>query len=277
MRRMTTRLAPFALALIALAGCSEKEDPFADPYAGRSAADIYAEAEAQMQDDPSIAAKTLQELERVHPYSEWAKRAMIMSAYAYYTAAEMEDARQAAQRYIDFFPSDEEAPYAQYIIGLTWYDQIVDVNRDQRAARKSLEEFEKVVQRYPNSVYAREASLKIDLARDQLAGKEMTIGRYYLARGADVAAINRFKTVIERYQTTSHAAEALHRLVEAYLRLGLTDEARTAAAVLGHNFPGSEWYEASYAMMQGANVAPFEDEESWISKAFRRVTTGTSL
>lgn len=251
---------------------------FDDPYAGRSAAEIYAVAERQLADGEAVkAGETLEELERVHPYSEWSKRAMIMSAYAYHQAGEFGRARLAAQRFIDFFPSDADAPYAQYIIGLTYYDQIVDVARDQGNARLALEELRKVVERYPGSEYAREAQLKIDLCNDQLAGKEMMIGRYYLGQSKRIAAINRFKTVLTRYQTTSHAPEALHRLVEAYLELGLEGEARTAAAVLGHNFPGSEWYEASYAMMQGANLAPFEDEESWISRAFRQITTGSTL
>lgn len=280
--RTALRLATAAGLVLTLSACSwfgaKEKDPFADPYAGRSAAEIYAEAETQLEDGDAVAAgETLEELERVHPYSEWAKRAMILSAYAYHKAGEMDRARLAAQRFIDFFPSDQDAPYAQYLIGLTWYDGIVDVARDQGAARKALEELQKVVSRYPDSVYAREAQLKIDLCNDQLAGKEMMIGRYYLGQSKRIAAINRFRTVLTRYQTTSHAPEALHRLVEAYLALGLESEARTAAAVLGHNFPGSEWYEASYAMMQGADLAPFEDEESWISRAFRQITTGSTL
>jgi outer membrane protein assembly factor BamD len=273
------RLAPIAILTLVLAACSGKEDdPFADPYAGRSAASIYAEAEVLLNDGDAVASgEMLEELERVHPYSEWAKRAMIMSAFAYYQATEFDRARLAAQRYIDFFPSDAEAPYAQYLIALSWYDQIVDVARDQGATRNALEELQKVVQRYPASEYARESSLKIDLASDQLAGKEMMIGRYYLGQGRYIAAINRFKTVLTLYQTTSHAPEALHRLVEAYLSLGITGEARTAGAVLAFNFPGSEWYEASYARLQGEGLAPWEDQESWISRAFRRVTSGTTL
>ncbi|MFT4792372.1 MAG: outer membrane protein assembly factor BamD [Paracoccaceae bacterium] len=277
--RLMLRLAPIAILTLVLAACSGKEDdPFADPYAGRSAASIYAEAEVLLNDGDAVASgEMLEELERVHPYSEWAKRAMIMSAFAYYQATEFDRARLAAQRYIDFFPSDAEAPYAQYLIALSWYDQIVDVARDQGATRNALEELQKVVQRYPASEYARESSLKIDLASDQLAGKEMMIGRYYLGQGRYIAAINRFKTVLTLYQTTSHAPEALHRLVEAYLSLGITGEARTAGAVLAFNFPGSEWYEASYARLQGEGLAPWEDQESWISRAFRRVTSGTTL
>ena len=267
------------MALLALGACSsDEDDPFYDAYAGRTAASIFQEGEAQLNaGEPTDAAHTFEELERVHPYSEWAKRSMIMAAYAYYQGAEYDSAISAAQRYISFFPSDPDAAYAQYLVGMAHYDRIVDVQRDQGATRRAIQEFEEVVRRYPNSEYAREAALKIDLARDQMAGKEMTVGRYYLGQGNYMAAINRFKTVLSLHQTTSHAPEALHRLVEAYLSLGVTSEARTAAAILGHNFPGSDWYQASYAMMQGADIAPYEDPESWISKVWRRATTGATL
>ena len=268
------------LALTALAACSsgKEDDPFYDPYAGRTAASIYSEGESQLNSgEPVDAAHTFEELERVHPYSEWSKRSMIMAAFSYYQGREYDSAIAAAQRYISFFPSDPDAAYAQYLVGMSYYDQIVDVNRDQGATQKAIQEFEEVVRRYPNSEYAREAKLKIDLCRDQLAGKEMTIGRYYLGQGNYIAAINRFKTVLSLYQTTSHAPEALYRLVEAYLSLGVTDEAQTAAAILGYNFPGSEWYEGAYDLMKGADIAPFEHKESWISKVFRRVTTGATI
>ncbi|MDF2234890.1 outer membrane protein assembly factor BamD [Albimonas sp. CAU 1670] len=267
------------MALLALAGCSsESDDPFYDPYSQRTAASIFAEGEAQLNDgEPVDAAHTFEELERVHPYSEWSKRAMIMAAYSYYQGAEYDNAVTAAQRYIAFFPSDADAAYAQYLIGMSYYDQIVDVQRDQSSTLRAIQEFEEVVRRYPGSQYAREARLKIDLARDQMAGKEMTIGRYYLGQGNYIASINRFKTVLSLYQTTSHAPEALYRLVEAYLSLGINSEAQTAAAILGYNFPGSEWYEGAYDLMQGADIAPFEDRESWISKLFRRVTTGDTI
>jgi outer membrane protein assembly factor BamD len=238
------RFALMALLAISLAGCSwfGDDEEYVDPYAGRSAADIYQEGQALLDDgDSEEAGKVFEELERVHPYSEWAKRAMLKAAVSYYDAQLYERSRQAALRFLDFFPSDPDAPYAQYIIGMGYYDQIVDVGRDQ------------------------------------LAGKEMTIGRYYLSRHNYVAAINRFKVVLEQYQTTSHAPEALHRLVEAYLSLGVAGEAQTAAAVLGHNYPGSPWYEASYAMMQGADIAPFEDRDSWISRIYRQVIVGKKI
>jgi outer membrane protein assembly factor BamD len=272
------RLALALSLVLGLAACSDDADPNEDLYAGRSAASIYQEGEALLNDgEPIQAAETFEELERVHPYSEWSKRAMIMAAYGFYQGQAFDRAIAAAQRYIDFFPADPDAAYAQYLIGMSHYDQIMDVERDQGETRSALQELEQVVRRYPGSDYAREARLKIDLARDQIAGQEMLVGRYYLGQGNYVAAINRFKRVLTLYQTTSQAPEALHRLVEAYLSLGVESEARTAAAVLGYNFPGSEWYEASYAMMQGADIAPFEDRESWISKAFRRVTTGSTL
>jgi outer membrane protein assembly factor BamD len=274
------RFALMALLAISLAGCSwfGDDEEYVDPYAGRSAADIYQEGQALLDDgDSEEAGKVFEELERVHPYSEWAKRAMLKAAVSYYDAQLYERSRQAALRFLDFFPSDPDAPYAQYIIGMGYYDQIVDVGRDQGATRFALQELEEVARRYPGSEYAREARLKIDLTRDQLAGKEMTIGRYYLSRHNYVAAINRFKVVLEQYQTTSHAPEALHRLVEAYLSLGVAGEAQTAAAVLGHNYPGSPWYEASYAMMQGADIAPFEDRDSWISRIYRQVIVGKKI
>jgi outer membrane protein assembly factor BamD len=272
------RLALALSLVLGLAACSDDPSPNEDAFAGRSAASIYAEGEALLNDgEPVQAAETFEELERVHPYSEWSKRAMIMAAYGFYQGQAFDRAISAAQRYIDFFPADPDAAYAQYLIGMSHYDQIMDVQRDQGETRRALQELEEVVRRYPGSDYAREARLKIDLARDQLAGQEMLVGRYYLGQGNYVAAINRFKTVLTLYQTTSQAPEALHRLVEAYLSLGIESEARTAAAVLGFNFPGSPWYEASYAMMQGADIAPFENRESWISRAFRRVTTGQTL
>ncbi|MEM1315495.1 MAG: outer membrane protein assembly factor BamD [Pseudomonadota bacterium] len=281
-RRGPARLAALA-AVLALAACSnpfsdDAPDPNADPFAGQTAAAIYAQGEQRLNDGDEVgAAETFEELERVHPYSEWAKRAMIMAAFSYYQGQEFDRAISAAERYLSFFPSDPDAAYAQYIVGMSHYDQIVDVQRDQGSTRRALQELEEVVRRYPDSEYAREARLKIDLARDQLAGQEMLIGRYYLGQGNYIAAINRFKAVLTFYQTTSQAPEALHRLVEAYLSLGIEGEARTAAAVLGFNFPGSPWYEASFALMQGADIAPFEDEESWISRAFRRVTTGDTI
>ena len=217
------------------------------------------------------AAQSFDEVERQHPYSTWATEAQLMAAYSYYQANQYEDAIATAQRFIDLHPGNPNVAYAYYLVGLCHYERISDVGRDQEMTRKSLEAFQEVVRRFPDSAYARDARLKIDLARDHLAGKEMEIGRYYLTRGLYIAAINRFRTVIERYQTTTHVPEALHRLVEAYLSLGIEREAQTAAAVLGYNYPGSDWYEDSYALLTGRNLQPVEDKGSWISRAFNSV------
>ncbi|MDZ7909567.1 MAG: outer membrane protein assembly factor BamD [Gemmobacter sp.] len=178
----------------------------------------------------------MREVERLYPYSEWAKRALIMQAFAYHRNREYEEARAAAQRFLDYYPGDEEAAYAQYLMALSYYDQIDEVGRDQGLTFQALQALREVIEDYPDSEYARSAILKFDLAFDHLAAKEMEIGRYYLKRGHYAAAINRFRVVVEDFQTTTHTAEALHRLVESYLALGFRDEAQTAAAILGHNF-----------------------------------------
>lgn len=233
---------------------------------------IYSQAANELdQGEYRKAAQSFDEVERQHPYSTWATEAQLMAAYSYYQANQYEDAIATAQRFIDLHPGNPNVAYAYYLVGLCHYERISDVGRDQEMTRKSLEAFQEVVRRFPDSAYARDARLKIDLARDHLAGKEMEIGRYYLTRGMYIAAINRFRTVIERYQTTTHVPEALHRLVEAYLSLGIEREAQTAAAVLGYNYPGSDWYQDSYAQLTGRNLQPLEDKGSWISRAFKSV------
>jgi outer membrane protein assembly factor BamD len=170
----------------------------------------------------------------------------------------------AAQRFIDLHPGHKDVPYAFYLIGVSHYEQMSDVGRDQKMTEEALRAFEELIRRFPDSTYARDASLKIDLARDHLAGKEMEIGRYYLRQGKYIAAINRFRNVIERYQTTTHVPEALHRLTEAYLALGVQQEARKTASVLGYNFPGSRWYQDSYALM--VDGAPSSDQmDYWVN------------
>jgi outer membrane protein assembly factor BamD len=179
------------------------------------------------------------EVERQHPYSVWARRAILMSAFCYYQANKYTESIQAADRFITLHPGNKDAPYAYYLKAVSNYEQIVDVGRDQRRTEQAMAALGDLIRRFPQTDYARDARLKLDLTRDHLAGKEMSIGRYYLKRGEQVAAIGRFRSVIEKYQTTSHVPEALHRLVEAYLSLGVIKEARAAAAVLGHNYPGS--------------------------------------
>ena len=196
---------------------------------------------------------------------------MLMSAYAHYKVNEYDEAILSAQRFISLHPSNKDVPYAYYLIGLCYYERISDVGRDQKMTENALNSFYELTRRFPQSEYARDAQLKIDLTLDHLAGKEMEIGRYYLNRHDYIAAINRFREVIERYQTTSHTPEALERLTEAYLALGIKTEAQTAAAILGYNFPGSEWYEDSYALLADQGLEPQENKDSWISRAWNTV------
>ena len=267
----TIPTAPVALAaavglvLALLVGCAPGEEP----YVERPVEELYNEAmDSLLDEDFEAAVADFAEVERQHPYSVWATRAQIMSAFVYYQSNRYDDAIAAAGRFIELHPGNRDAAYGYFLIAMSYYEQISDVGRDQRTTALALQALEEVVRRFPGSTYARDARLKIDLTRDHLAGKEMTVGRYYLRRGNTVAAIGRFRKVVELYQTTSHAAEALHRLTEAYLALGVSGEAQTAAAVLGHNYPGSRWYEHSYALLVDADLKPEADEESWISRVF---------
>ena len=218
------------------------------------------------------AAKKFAEVERKFPYSRWATKAVLMQAYAQYLRNHYDEAIAAAKKFLTLHPGHKDAPYAHYLIALSLYEQISDVKHDPTAARKAQEALELVVNRYPNTRYAADAERKLKAVRDYLAGKEMEVGRYYLKRGNYLAAINRFKKVITDYQTTAHVPEALYRLVEAYLALGIRSEAQTAAAVLGHNFPNSVWYRDAYRLLTGQGLAPSENAGSWISRAFRKLT-----
>ena len=240
--------------------------------------EIFQRAEVQLaSDDPEEAARLFNEVERLYPYSDWAKRALIMQAYSYHQDEDYENSRSAAQRFIDFYPTDEEAAYAQYLLALSYYDQIDEVGRDQGLTFQALQSLRQVIERYPNSEYARSSILKFDLAFDHLASKEMEIGRYYLRRDNFAASINRFRVVIEDFQTTTHTPEALHRLVEAYLSLGLVDEARTAGAILGHNFRGTEWYEDSYKMLTGQGLTLEASGDNWLRQIYRQTVQGRWL
>ena len=255
------------VAAALLVGCSSGDDEAA--FADRSVDDLYNAAQDLMDDGRyRLAAEAFEEVDRQHPYSQWATRAQIMSSFAYYMANEYDEAVAAANRYIELHPGNEDVPYAYYLIGMCYYEQISDVGRDQEMTQEALDAFRELVQRYPQSDYARDAVLKIDLARDHLAGKEMEIGRYYLDRREYVAAINRFRNVVETYQTTSHVPEALHRLTESYLALGVREEAQNTAAVLGYNFPGNVWYERSYALLEEQDLEPMQSSTSWLSKIF---------
>lgn len=280
MHRLSQLAVLFLLA--GLPACSTFDGLFGDsevPIEALSASEIFALGQAQLDaGDETEAAATFQEIERLYPFSQFAKRAIIMSAFASYEGGQYADARASARRYVELYPSDEDAAYAQYLVALTYYDNISDVGRDQDTTRRALQEMSEVVQRYPQSDYARDATLKIDLTLDHLAGKEMTIGRYYLKRGHYTAAINRFRRVVTEYQTTSQAPEALHRLVEANLALGLEREAIASAAVLGHNFPGSPWYLDSYELLTGRDLIPDdEDADGFFSRVYRRVIQGKWL
>ncbi len=263
-----------ALALL-LAACGGNREV---PLENFSAQEIYARGEAELAaSDPEEAARFFGEVERLYPYSEWAKRALIMQAASFHAARDYENSRATAQRYIDFYPADDDAAYAQYLLALSYYDQIDDVGRDQGVTFQALQALRAVIERYPDSEYARSSILKFDLAFDHLAAKEMEIGRYYIKRGHYAAAINRFRVVVEQFQTTTHTPEALHRLVEAYLALGLTDDAQTAAAILGYNFQSSPFYQDSYALLAGRGLEPEPRGEGWLRQVYRQVIRGEWL
>ena len=224
--------------------------------------------------DLKAATKKFDEVDREHPYSEWARKSLLMSAYASYQAGDYDTCIGSASRYVTLHPGSPDAAYAQYLIAASNYDQIPDISRDQTRTEKAMASLEEVVRKYPTSEYAGEAKKKIEGARDQLAGKEMSIGRYYMGKRDYTGAINRFKTVVTRYQTTRHVEEALARLTEAYMAIGIVDEARTAAAVLGHNFPDSRWYKDAYTLVKSNGLEPAENQGSWMSKAFKKMGLG---
>ncbi len=251
-------------AMFWLTACSDQER---EVYQARPVDELYNEALDQLQTGSAeLAALGFEEVERQHPYSSWARKSQVMASYAYYLANRYDDAILAGERFLQLHPGNADAPYVFYLIAISYYEQITDVGRDQRITQLALSSLQEVVDRYPESEYARDARLKIDLTRDHLAGKEMEVGRYYLKRNNYAAAINRFRHVIEKYQTTTHVPEALHRLTESYLALGVERQAQTAAAVLGHNFPGSDWYRDSYALLTGRGLEPEPDDGSWLSR-----------
>ena len=220
------------------------------------------------------AARKFAKVERQYPYSRWASKAILMQAYAQYMRNDYGKAIAAAKKFLTLHPGHKDAPYAHYLIALSLYEQITDVKHDPTVAKKAREALQLVANRYPDTRYAADAKRKLKAVQDYLAGKEMEVGRYYLKRGNHLAAINRFKKVITDFQTTAHVPEALYRLVEAYLALGIRSEAQTAAAVLGHNFPGSSWYKDAYRLLTGQGLSPAENTGSWISRAFRKLIPG---
>lgn len=243
-----------------------------------SAEEIYRRAEYDLeQGNPDEAAVMFGEVERLYPYSSWARRALIMQAFAYHSDRDYENSRATAQRFIDFYPADEDAAYAKYLLALSYYDQIDEIGRDQGLTFQALQALREVIELYPDSEYARSSILKFDLAFDHLAAKEMEIGRYYLRRDHFTAAINRFRVVVEEFQTTTHTAEALHRLVEAYLSLGLEDEAQTAGAILAYNFQSSDWYEDSYRLLVQRGLQAEARGDSWLRQIYRQMIKGEWL
>ncbi|MCW5703062.1 MAG: outer membrane protein assembly factor BamD [Bradyrhizobium sp.] len=270
-----------ALMALPLGGCgtgdlwdkfTQKDDTFVEQPPDK----LYNEGLYLMNQSKDIkaASKKFEEVDRQHPYSDWARKSLLMSAYAFYSAGDYDSCIGAATRYVTLHPGSPDAAYAQYLIAASHYDQIPDISRDQGRTEKAINSLEEVVRKYPTSEYATSAKAKLEGARDQLAGKEMSVGRYYMKRRDYTGAINRFKTVVTRYQTTRHVEEALFRLTEAYMSIGIVGEAQTAAAVLGHNFPDSRWYKEAYNLVKSGGLEPSENTGSYISRAFKKLGLG---
>jgi outer membrane protein assembly factor BamD len=281
--RAIARALVVLFALASLGACSgfnldsfnifaPKEEPTVDVPADQ----LYNQAVFLLNEkkDYKEAAKKFEEVDRQHPYSDWARKSLIMSAFAYYESRQYDDCIASAKRYISLHPGSAEAPYAQYLIGASYFDQIPDVTRDQGRTEKAIQALDELNRKYPNSEYSADARKKIEMARDQLAAKEMETGRYLMRQKDFIGAINRFKVVVTQYQTTRHVEETLLRLTECYMTLGIVQEAQTAAAVLGHNFPDSKWYQQAYDLVKNGGVEPKQKEDSWISQAFKKVGLG---
>ncbi|CAM3433447.1 outer membrane protein assembly factor BamD [Paracoccus nototheniae] len=278
--KISARVMAAALAGLVLAGCAGNRDSGLRENLDRyTAEDIYKRGEFELENSgkPEDAVFYFSEIERLYPYSEWAKRALIMQAYGNHRAGNYEEARGAAQRFLDSYPGDEDAAYAQYLLALSYYDQIDDVGRDQGLTFQALQGLRTVIEQYPDSEYARSSILKFDLAFDHLAAKEMEIGRYYLKQGHYAASVNRFRVVVEEFQTTTQTPEALLRLVEAYLALGLLDEAQTAGAILGHNFQSSPFYDDAFRQLRGRGLSAEVQGDSWLTNVYRQTVQGRWL
>jgi len=269
---------------LGLGGCDALDsiNPFAEKYKPEviptvPADKLYSKGLAKMEDsDYEGAAKKFGDLDKQYTYSDWSRKALLMTAFANYEGQKYDDAINASKRYLQRHPASKDAAYAQYLMAMSQYKQIPDVTRDQERSERALVALQELVTKYPKSEYVADAKAKIQITRDQLAGKEMEIGRYYLERRNFPAAINRFRDVVSKYQTTRHAEEALMRLTEAYMALGITAEAQNSAAVLGHNFPDSPWYKDAYALLQNGGLEPREEKSSFLSRAFRSITGQTA-
>jgi outer membrane protein assembly factor BamD len=238
-------------AVLVTSGCATRGRKGDTAYIARDVDSLYATAKERLdRNDYKVAAALFDEVERQHPYSVWARRSQLMGAFSYYLDRDYQKSIDSAQRFLSIHPGNKDAPYAYYLISLAYYEQIVDVTRDQRITQQALDALGELIRRYPDTRYAADARLKVDLVRDHLAGKEMEIGRFYQRRAQWLASVVRFRKVVDEYDTTTHVPEALERLTESYLALGIPEEAKKAAAVLGANYPGSKWYERAYALIQ---------------------------
>lgn len=274
--RIAPRVAPFRLLLIAVltlgvVGCASNENKVVDEIADAPPPEqLYNEGLAFIQAGRfSKANEQFEKVDRLHPYSEWARKSMLMQTYSNFQIGAYQETINAARRFVTLHPANEDAPYALYLIGESYFKQIPDVTRDQEITNKAMQAYAEIVQRYPESRYAEEAKKRLEIGKDQVAGKEMEVGRYYLGQRQYLAAINRFKIVAQDHQRTRHVEEALARLTECYYALGVVNEAQTAAAVLGYNFPDSRWYKDAYSLLKSGGYEPSEDEGSWISRAFK--------
>ena len=263
---------------VAISGCSVlKNEPKID-IDTYSAKELYDLAEDRLaKKRPQDAAKYFSEIERLYPYSEWAKRGLIMQAYSYHKDQDYENSRSTAQRYIDFFPAAEDAAYAQYILALSYYDQISEVGRDQDVTVKALQELRLLIERYPDSKYAKDSAEKFDMAFSFLAAKEMEVGRYYLQRGYYTSAVNRFRKVVQEFRTTEQTPEALYRLIECYLSLGLRGEAQSAAAILQESYSSTQWHKDSLILLSGEGLLPDAGGQNWLSTIYRQTIKGQWL
>lgn len=275
--RVTRRLGP-VLALGLLAGCSFFNSESEVALESLTAQQIFTKGELELEKGKADEAATIfGEIERLYPYSGFAQRALIMQAFSYHKNEDYPNSRASAQRYIDFYPVEEDAAYAHYLLALSYYDQIEDIGRDQGLTFQALQALRVVIEQYPGTEYASAAIPKFDLAFSHLAAKEMEIGRYYLKRKNYAASVNRFRIVVEDFQTTPHTPEALHRLVESYLALGLTAEAQTAGAILGHNYRSTEWYQDSFALLTGQGLEMRSVGDNWLTSIYRQVLLGEWL
>jgi outer membrane protein assembly factor BamD len=278
LRANVLRACALIVAALPLGACETVSsfNPFAEK---QSKSDIGADEPAERLFNDGIArmsnksyedaAKKFAELDKQYPYSSWSRRGLLLTTSAQYEAGNYAESINSGKQFVQRYPATADAAYAQYIVGMSYFNQIPDVTRDQERSEKALQAFEELVRRWPNSEYAPDSKLRIQISRDQLAGKEMTVGRHYLKQRNYTGAVNRFREVLIKYQTTRHSEEALARLTEAYMALGIVGEAQTAAAVLGHNYPDSQWYKDSFALLQTGGLEPREDAGSWISRAFR--------